>query len=357
MKQVILNLTAALLMLLASVTVKAQEETGTGSPRPMTKAEQEQIISALVKQLNDNYVFPDVAKKAEKKLREQQKKGLYEKITERQEFATALSDQLAETVNDKHLRVWYNVGRKAPHRRDATADSEHEAAFMRHMRRQNLGLPKLDILEGNIGYLKVDGFGPVDRVGETMSGAMTYLSNTDALIIDLRENHGGEPSLVQYFVSHFFDGEPIHINDLYFRPSNRTEEFWTVPVKGVKYLNKPVYILTSGTTFSGGEEFAYDMQQLKRATLVGETTGGGANPGEVAELGSGFEAFIPTGRAINPVTKTNWEGVGVKPHVATTAANALKEAHILALTEVLNNAKDEGLKKYYQSNLDKIQKK
>ena len=357
MKQIILWITAAVLTVLVSGAANAQQMAGAiDTEKPLTATEQEKIISALIKQLDVNYVFPETAKKAEKELRSLQKKGAYRKITDRAEFAKALNDQLAATVNDKHLRVWYRP-RPANDKQNTMTDADREAAVMRFMRRQNLGLPKVEILEGNIGYFKVNGFGPVDKVGETMSGAMTFLSNTDALIVDLRENGGGEPALVQYFVSHFFDGEPIHINDLYFRPDNRTQEFWTVPVKGVKDLNKPVYILTSGKTFSGGEEFAYDMQQLKRATLVGETTGGGANPGDRVDLGSGFGAFIPNGRAINPITKTNWEGVGVKPHIATSAVNALKEAHVLALTEVLKTAYDDESKRYYESQLEVVKNK
>jgi C-terminal processing protease CtpA/Prc len=168
---------------------------------------------------------------------------------------------------------------------------------------------------------------------------MALLANTDALIIDLRANGGGSPEMVQYLCSYFFEGEPVHLNDLYFRPENETRQFWTLSwIPGRRYVGKPLYLLTSSRTFSGAEEFAYDMQTQKRATIVGETTGGGANPGGPVDIAAGFEVFVPMGRAINPVTQTNWEGKGVEPEVKCAAAEALVRAHKLALQGLLEKA-------------------
>lgn len=147
----------------------------------------------------------------------------------------------------------------------------------------------------------------------------------------------------------------MHINSLYFRKGDTTTEFWTIPVKGSKYLNKPLYVLTSGKTFSAGEEFTYDLQTQKKATIIGEVTGGGANPGDEVPLGNGFFAFIPTGRAINPITKTNWEGTGVKPDIATPAAEALKQAHILALKAIIESAPEQE-RPFYTEALGSLQK-
>jgi C-terminal processing protease CtpA/Prc len=158
------------------------------------------------------------------------------------------------------------------------------------------------------------------------------------LILDLRRNGGGEPASVAYLMSHFFPaGDERHLNDIYYREGDETRQFWTSAAVKVRYL-KPVYVLTSGFTFSGGEECAYDFQTQKRGTLVGETTGGGANPGEFVALGHGFVAFIPNGRAINPVTHTNWEHVGVKPDVAVPAAQAEKMAYAQILRSLIANA-------------------
>lgn len=261
-----------------------------------------------------------------------------------------------EIVNDKHLRVWYKPRMRVP-AGDTAAIKERELAMERFHKRNNMGFPALKILEGNIGYLNVVGFGPVEEIGPTCSAAMAYLAHTDALIIDLRANGGGEPAAVQYLASYFFDGKaPVHLNSIYNRGSNTTEEFWVLPnLPGSRYLDKPVYVLTSSRTFSGGEELAYDLQTQKRATLIGETTGGGANPCDMVELPEGFGASIPTGRAINPVTKTNWEGTGVIPDIKTPAANALAEAHRLALNTLAQNTPDREGKDFYMKSLDKVQ--
>lgn len=315
----------------------------------LTNTAKAQVIDSLVQKLNEHYIFLEVAQKAEKNIRMLEKKGSYTHIDEPKELAKTLTDQLRDVVHDKHLNVWYNPQKPM----EKAKQQEQEAAFMRQMKKVNLGFPKIDILEGNIGYLKIDGFGPASKVAETCSGAMMFLASTDALIIDLRSNQGGEPDLVQYLASYFFDGKPILLNSLYYRKKNKTDEYWTIPVKGAKYLDKPVFILTSNTTFSAAEELAYDLKTQNKALLVGETTGGGANAGEVIGLGNGFFAFIPTGKAINPVTHTNWEGTGIKPDVATTAPKALAIAHQMALKAVMEKVPEQE-KQFYAKALANI---
>ena len=190
-------------------------------------------------------------------------------------------------------------------------------------------------LRGNLGYLRVDAFEPPAKSSEPMDRAMGLLSSTDGLIIDLRWNSGGSAAAVAYLCSFFFaPGAPVHLNDLVRRkPSTNdftVESYWTKPVP-VSYLGKPVYVLTSARTISGGEEFAYDLQTQGRAVLVGERTKGGANPGRIVRLGDRFAMFIPNGRARNPITKANWEGVGVRPDKATSSADSLAVAARLAL--------------------------
>lgn len=354
MKQVLLLAFKIAAFALAVATANAQQQAPT---KPIDKKQQAKVITALVQKLNDIYIFPEVAQKAGKQLTALHKQGKYADIKDSRQFAKALTTDLREIVKDKHLGVRFRPPMFTDVKNDSEASKKQEEAFMRHMKRMNLGFPKADIIEGNIGYLKVDGFGPVDKVGETCTGVMMFLANTNALIIDLRHNGGGEPAMVQYLASYFFGDAPVHLNSLYFRDGNRTEEYWTIKVPGQKYLNKPVYVLTSARTFSGGEELAYDLQTQKRATLIGETTGGGANPGQEVELPEGFSAFIPDGRAINPITNTNWEGTGVKPDIAVAADSALKEAHMLALKQLGETAPDDEAKNYYRQNLETVQKK
>jgi C-terminal processing protease CtpA/Prc len=163
---------------------------------------------------------------------------------------------------------------------------------------------------------------------------MAFLARTKALIIDLRENHGGDPATVALLLSYLFGPEPVHLNDIYWRPDNSTGQYWTQPFVVGRRYGGDVYVLTSGKTFSAGEELAYDLQSQRRATIVGEVTRGGAHPITIHRIDDHFMAMIPSGRAINPVTHTDWEGVGVKPEVVVPAAEALEKARSLALAKL-----------------------
>jgi C-terminal processing protease CtpA/Prc len=149
--------------------------------------------------------------------------------------------------------------------------------------------------------------------------------------------------MLQLLCSYLFGGESVHLNDLYWREGDRTQQFWTLPwVPGTRYgKDKPVYVLTSSRTFSAAEEFTYNLKNLKRATIVGETTGGGAHPGGVRRITDHFGIWLPNGRAINPITKTNWEGVGIEPHIKVPAEQALAAAHLDALQKIRASATEQ----------------
>ena len=215
------------------------------------------------------------------------------------------------------------------------------------MRTNNFGFQEIKILDGNVGYLNLRGFIPAEVGGDTAIAAMNFLSNTDAIIFDLRQNGGGDPSMVQLISSYLFD-EPAHLTDIYYRPTDLTTQSWTLPyVPGKRSPDTPVYILTSSRTFSAAEEFSYNLKNLKRATIVGETTGGGAHPGGTVDATDRYQVWLPSGRAINPITKTNWEGTGVSPHIAVTQAEALTTAHIDALKKLSESNEDEQQKNIY----------
>ena len=323
-------------------------------PVPADAATRKAVIAELSSQLRANYVFPDVADKVATALAAKEAAGGYAQAKDSKAFAEALSNDLRAIGNDGHFAVGYD-----PEFRPAPANGVPDAATLEAMHREiasrGFGIDSARRLPGNVGYLELRGFGPTTMVGPAISGAMTMLSGTDALILDLRRNGGGEPETVAYLMSHFFaQGDDRHLNDLYFRNGDKTRQYWTIPSVGPRYT-RPVYVLTSGRTFSGGEECAYDFQTQKRAKIVGEKTGGGANPGDGYAIGNGYAAFIPNGRAINPITKTNWEHVGVTPDIAVPAADAQKVAHAAILRELIAATKDPDEKAYLQDSLEDVE--
>ena len=299
-------------------------------PVPTDAATRKAVIAELSSQLKSNYVFPEVAETLAAALAAKEAGGGYTQAKDSKTFADVLTKDLRALGNDGHFFVGYDPDFR-PRPVDAAPDAASLAAMQQEIASRGFGIDSVKRLPGNVGYLELRGFGPTAMVGEAISGAMTMLSGTDALILDLRRNGGGEPETVAYLMSHFFaQGDERHLNDLYFRAGDKTRQYWTSANVGPRYT-RPVYVLTSGRTFSGGEECAYDFQTQKRAKIVGEKTGGGANPGDGYAIGKGYAAFIPNGRAINPITKTNWEHVGVTPDIAVPAADAQKVAHAAIL--------------------------
>lgn len=344
----VLAITAMLtaLFLLSPASALAQMRAPEQPDMNIDAATRAQIVDGVLKRLNDSYVFPETAKKMETAIRERMQKKEYEGITSASELAKTLTAHLQEVSHDKHLRVRYSaesIPVRDDKQREPSAEERERAA--RFGKRINYGFEKAERLMGNVGYLDFRGFFDAKNGGETVAAAMNFLANTDALIIDLRQNGGGEPEMVALICSYLFGSEPVHLNDLYWREGDRTEQFWTLKsVPGKRYEGKDVYVLTSRYTFSGAEEFSYNLKNLKRATLIGETTGGGAHPGDMFRVGEHFGMFVPTGRAISPVTKTNWEGTGVKPDIEVPADQALKTAHLLAVQKAIEKTNDEQLK-------------
>jgi C-terminal processing protease CtpA/Prc len=312
---------------------------------PVAPAEKQAVLEALTSALNESYVFPELAAKVQRELKVQQKLGAYDKVDDGAALAALLTKQINDICKDAHLRVRYSA-EILPQREDRRMPSPEEIAQMNMaIRYRNAGFEKVERLAGNVGYISFSNFMPTQAAARPIEAAMNFVADTDALIVDVRNNGGGEPETVRDICSYFFGEKPVHLNDLYFREGNQTIEFWTnKKVTGKRYLDKPIYVLSSKRTGSGAEEFCYNLQNLKRATIVGQNTWGGANPGGTVRLTDHFSAFIPTGRAINPYTKTNWEGTGVKPDVEAPAEEALKVAHLMALKKLLGTAKDPNIK-------------
>ncbi len=317
--------------------------------------EQEAVIDSLCQHLLHHYVFPETAKAMADHLHSQQVKGTFLTFTQPDAFSAALTEQLQLISRDKHLRVKYapQMAKELIQMRSEPEDRrEIPKEWLRDMQRDNFGFKEIKIMPGNIGYLDLRGFNPASIAGQTASAAMNFLSNSDALIIDLRQNGGGDPGMIQLITSYLYDehSEPIHLNSFYFRPENITTQTWTLPFVSGQRLgaDKPVYVLTSSHTFSAAEEFTYNLKNLKRAVIVGETTGGGAHPGGHVPIGQSFVAFVPTGRAINPITNTNWEGVGVSPDILISKEEAFDKAYYLALDTLSKRVTDDQERAYYQ---------
>lgn len=290
------------------------------------------VIDAIVAKLNELYVFPDVAKKMEQALREHQQKGAYDAVAKSRAFATLLTEQLRAVSHDKHLGINFMPMPVPDGPREPSA--EDKARFKEQLEQMNCGFRKAERLDGNIGYIKFDMFGDTEICGPKATAAFAALGDVDAVIFDMRENGGGQPDMVA-FVSSYLFAKRTHLNDIYDRKNNKTTQYWTKPtVPGKKLAKQPVFVLTSQNTFSGAEEFTYNLKNLKRATIIGETTGGGAHPTMGARLDDHFMIGVPFARAINPITKTNWEGTGVEPDVKVPADQALETAKKLAAERI-----------------------
>ena len=315
---------------------------------PVDAATVERVIKGISTALQADYVFLETAKKMSTDLKTRLENKEYDTVASSKEFAKLLTEQLQAISKDKHLRVMYVSEPPPGSSRNGGRPSEAEQMKMRERMRaraasNNFGFEKVERLEGNVGYIDLRGFMPAEIGGETAAAAMNFVTNTDALIIDVRQNGGGAPSMVAFLCSYLFGPEPVHINDLYFRAENSTHQWWTLPyLPGKRYEGKPVYVLTSKRTFSAAEEFTYNLKTQKRATIVGETTGGGANPGGSRPVAEHFIIFVPSGRAINPITKTNWEGTGVTPDLPVAAELALKTAHLAALKKITGESSSDG---------------
>ncbi len=318
------------------------QPSATQPDRTIDAATREAVIDTLMKELNDSYVFADVAKKMETDIRARIAAKEYDAVTSARDFAQKLTADLQSVSKDKHLRVRFSYD-PLPQRTDRRQPTAEEIEQNRWFnRRINFGFERVERLNGNIGYIDLRGFNDHEAGAETVASAFAFVQNTEAIIFDLRQNGGGSPSMIALISSYLFGDKPVHLNDLYWRKDNRTDEFWTKPERAkMKFPNKDIYILTSNYTFSGAEEFSFNLKHLKRATIIGETTGGGAHPGGMVRLHDHFSAFVPVGRAINPISKTNWEGTGVEPDIKVPKEQALKLAYMMALKKSLDGIKDE----------------
>jgi tetratricopeptide (TPR) repeat protein len=280
------------------------------------------IIKEVQKLMTENYIFIDTAEATNEHLTHLMEIDFFKSIDDPQTFAKMLTTEMQKITHDKHLNI-------APPRqqRAAAPTTDFITRHLNNLERfRNGGFGKIELLEGNIGYVSLEGFRREDI--PKVDAVMNYFSTADAMIIDLRENGGGN-SLGQYWSSYFLE-DNIAVSGLYERRTDNYSELKTVAVKGKKRLNIPLFILTSHFTFSAAEAFAYDLQCRNRAFVIGETTGGGAHPVEFMALPEGYSVIMPYARSINPISKTNWEGIGVQPNLLTASDRTFETAKLRA---------------------------
>ena len=306
------------------------------STESLDAAARTEIAEALAQKLASSYAVAEAGEKMAQAVRSKLAAGAYDRIDSPEEFARALHADARSVVDDRHLRVFFDPGRATS---PATpAQPAGPPPGMPEARHGAIG--RLQVLPGNVGYMEVSGV-PTGATA-AIDAAFAYLRNTDALIVDLRGNGGGAPQTVAYYMSYLSEGAPYTVIRVHDRQRGVFETKTTDLGDRAYGAKKPLYVLTSKVTFSGGEEFAYDVQAFKRGVIVGETSGGGANPGGLQPLGRGFAAFVPSGLVKHPVTGGNWEGVGVKPDVAVDPDLALLEAHRLAAESLAATISDAG---------------
>jgi hypothetical protein len=317
-----------------------------------------QTINKIAAELKLSYIDEDKAIEMAKVLNEFLKSGAYTSTNSGADFAFKLTNDLRSVSNDLHLSVQYFAVAQPKTHHTKETDAEEQKWIDEVLKASNYGIKSKKILEGNIAYLEMPLFGPLDLCADTLIAAMQFVAETDALIIDLRNCRGSMDAYTIPFLCAYFFDEPVHLFSFENREKQSLKQFWTAAwVPGNKYTKKPIYILTSGRTFSGGEELAYDLKHLQRATLVGEVTKGGANPTYPVYLNPHFSISIPKERSINPVTKTNWEQTGVVPDVETESRKALFETHLLALETIMANSADKKSRAKLDSLINQLENK
>jgi hypothetical protein len=333
--------------LLSMVITIGSASAQTGPSTLVEKATRDATIDTLVQKVASGYVLPENADRIVQALRSANRAGAYNGKTPR-DFADAVNRTLLSASHDKHLKVFYQpVAVSAAVAGESVSQKE----------RFNYGFDKLERLRGNIAFLEIASFADLtQQSAETTSALLSTLANFDAVIIDLRRNGGGSTPMMAFVATYFFEPTPVHLTDIYWRDTNQTSQFWSDAfVPGKRSSHQPLYILTSAQTFSSAEDFCYSLQSLNRAVLVGETTGGGAHSGRgLQQLSDSFTAFIPVGRSLSPITKTNWEGTGITPDVKTSAEASVGVATELALKALIDTEPDAQWKQGLQQTVDDL---
>ncbi len=303
------------------------------------------IVDSITAAIDSIYVLEEPAKRIVAGLRQNLTDGKYDDLDDPAEFAERLFQDAQAINHDGHFRIAamppLDPAVAAAQQEEDPADIERRRRIYRAM---NYGFKKVEIFPGGIGYLRFDQFSHGDDALATAAAAMNFLGNCNALIFDLRENGGGSASMIRFICGYLFE-EKEHLINWDIRAEKKTVQSYSADyVPSRRITEQPVYILTSDHTFSAAEEFTFDLKNLERAVIVGDTTGGGGHT--VASYIFDFDGFrmgirIPYGRAYNPKNNEGWEGVGIIPHIAVPVEQALDAARVDALRKLIETEKDE----------------
>jgi len=349
--KILLNFVIVVLLLVSAAAAAHAQ------PPEINEKFRAETIDSLLALLKDKYVYPEMALKMEEAVRARQRRGEYDAISDPQRLAEKMTADLREVFDDKHLKISYSPEpiplRSA--KAGAPTPAEIEARRVKQ-RRENFGLQRVEILKGNVGLIQIDYFAPLEWSEKSIAAAMSVAADTDALIIDVRQNRGSmDINAIPFFCSYLF-AEPVQLGSYFSRETGETRQLWTYAVvPGRKFADKPVYLLTSRRTASGAEAFVSNLKRLKRAVIVGETTAGATMPGLSHRINEHFSVWISTGRSANGSAAN--ENKGIAPDFPVAPEKAVETAHQQILKQLLETATDENWKAELKNFIIELEKK
>ena len=296
----------------------------------LAAAEQDAALKTIMRAFEEQYVFPEMRPRIIERLKAAQRSGRYA-TDDPAVFAERITEDLRDVSRDNHLSLVVDPIGFAAAIAGAHSDDGEQALWRRQAIRNHHGLAEMKVLGGNIRYLRISGFEwSSDETGAAYDGAMRFLKDGDAAIIDIRGNGGGSHSAVRYLVSHFMPGDVLEMTFL--QGSETPAQSRTLEhLPSGRLQGMPLYVLIDGGAASAAEAFAYDVQQFKLGELVGARTAGAANNNKLLPIAPNFILSISYGRPVHAISNTNWEGVGVASTVEAPSAQALQVAQSLAL--------------------------
>ncbi len=331
MKSKTYTIILTLLALFSVLSMQAQK----ANAKSVNEQEINTIVDSISKLVRKYYVSLEIGEQMGNLIVSNNQKGVYKNISAPDNLAVKLTSDLRSVNGDLHMNVSFN---------SQTIQKKGKKPYKKIDSRgvwSNYGFQEIKVLDGNIGYLKINHFTNWDHFGaakKIIDASFNFLQNTDALILDVRSNSGGFEEIVAYLISYLFDGAPIHLSDYYYRYQDKRYGVYTSKdLPGKKLPHIPVYVLVNGRSASAAESLAYMLKHLKRATIIGETTMGAGNGAMTHKINERFSVSIASETTINTITKTSFEQVGVIPHVKSSGQEAFNTAYLMVLEYLKEN--------------------